>query len=298
MPVENPSQPTQLDALEPIESNATAVVEGLAFPSNLEKHFILFKVKKRERQTKLLKPGSNVKKVISLPIPANLSTGYNAKYANMPIGPSGKIAQQTVAAAQGSEGGALGAIADLLGTDAGQDSLKGAVKNIGATLAQEQLSGIVGGAIGGLPGIVAGAAADQATQGALQVTGVARNPHLAVLFEGVDMRTHQFQYTFIPRNRGESDTLREIIKQFKLAMAPEFIESGHFFNYPDEFDIRIGNPEYLFKIGTSVLTDFQLNYTAQDGSLFHVNGAPVAVSLALTFQELDIITKAQIEDVR
>jgi len=297
MPAENPSQPLTLDALAPIESNASATVEGLAFPSNLEKHFILFKVKKRERQTKLLTPGTKIKKVISLPIPANLSTGYNAKYANMPIGPMGKIAQQTIASAQ-SEGGALGSIADLLGTDAGQDSLKGAVKNIGATLAQEQLSGIVGGAIGGLPGLVAGAAADQATQGALQVTGVARNPHLAVLFEGVDMRTHQFQYKFIPRNAGESDTLREIIKQFKLAMAPEFIESGHFFNYPDEFDIRIGNPDYLFKIGTSVLIDFQLNYTAQDGSLFHVNGAPVAVSLSMTFQELDIITKAQIEDGR
>lgn len=297
MPAENPSQPTSLDALAPIESNATAVVEGLAFPSNLEKHFILFKVKKRERETKLLKPGSKIKKVISLPIPANLSTGYNAKYANMPIGPAGKIAQQTIASAQG-EGGKLGAIADLLGTPAGQDSLSGAVKNIGATLAQEQLSGIVGGAIGGITGFAAGAAAGEAQQGALQVTGVARNPHLAVLFEGVDMRTHQFQYKFIPRNRGESDTLREIIKQFKLAMAPEFIESGHFFNYPDEFDIRIGNPEYLFKIGTSVLIDFQLNYTAQDGSLFHVNGAPVAVSLALTFQELDIITKAQIEDGR
>lgn len=297
MPAENPSPPTSLDALAPIESSAAAVVEGLAFPSNLEKHFILFKVKKRERETKLLKPGSKIKKVISLPIPANLSTGYNAKYANMPIGPAGKIAQQTIAAAQG-EGGKLGAIADLLGTDAGQDSLKGAVKNIGATLAQEQLAGIVGGAIGGITGFAAGAAAGEAQQGALQVTGVARNPHLAVLFEGVDMRTHQFQYKFIPRNRGESDTLKAIIKEFKLAMAPEFIESGHFFNYPDEFDIRIGNPEYLFKIGTSVLIDFQLNYTAQDGSLFHVNGAPVAVSLALTFQELDIITKAQIEDGR
>ena len=297
MPAENPSAPTSLDALAPIESSAAAVVEGLAFPSNLEKHFILFKVKKRERETKLLKPGSRIKKVISLPIPSNLSTGYNAKYANMPIGPAGKIAQQTIASAQG-EGGKLGAIADLLGTQAGQDSLSGAVKNIGATLAQEQLSGIVGGAIGGITGFAAGAAAGEAQQGALQVTGVARNPHLAVLFEGVDMRTHQFQYKFIPRNRGESDTLREIIKQFKLAMAPEFIESGHFFNYPDEFDIRIGNPDYLFKIGTSVLIDFQLNYTAQDGSLFHVNGAPVAVSLALTFQELDIITKAQIEDGR
>jgi hypothetical protein len=290
MPISNiPSPPSVQDALGAVEQGGPSV-QGLAFPANLDKHFILFKVKKRERSSKLTAPSTNVKSVISLPVPAALSTGYNAKYANMPIGPAGALAQQVAAGES-----ALTSVSDMLSTESGKESLKGAIKNVGAALAQEQLSTVIGGAIGGIAGAVAGEAAGQGLQGTLQTAGVARNPHLAVLFEGVDMRTHQFNYKLIPKNEGESATLQDIIKQFKLAMAPEFIESGHFFNYPDEFDIEFSNTSYLFKIGTSVLTDFQVNYTAQDGSLFHSNRAPVAVSISMTFQELDIITKKQIE---
>ena len=204
----------------------------------------------------------------------------------------------TDVSAAAAEQGALGSIADFLSSETGKESLKGAVKNVGASLAQDQLAAVVGGAIGGIPGIAGGAAAGDALSGSLQSAGVARNPHLAVLFEGVDMRTHQFNYKLIPRSAAESNTLRDIIKEMKLAMAPEFIESGHFFNYPDEFDIEFSNTDFLFKIGTSVLVDFQISYTAQDGSLFHQNGAPVAVSISMTFQELDIVTKKQIEEGR
>jgi len=291
----NPTPASSQDQLGAIEVPNRGLVANLYFPSNLEKHYILFKVKKRQRTSKLTAPNTNVKTVIALPIPAALSTGYNAKYANMPIGPAGREAQNIAAQA---EGGGLQSVADLLTSESGKESLRGAVKNVGAALAQEQLSTVIGAALGGVGGAVAGEAAGQALTGTLQSAGVARNPHLAVLFEGVDMRTHQFNYKLIPRSSVESLFLKDIIKEFKLAMAPEFIESGHFFNYPDEFDIEFPNGDFLFKIGTSVLVDFQVNYTAQDGSLFHQNGAPVAVSISMTFQELDIITKKQIEDGR
>lgn len=268
-------------------------VQGLVFPGNLEKHFLMFKIKKRERDTQKMAANENVKQIITLPIPANLSTGYNAKYANAPIGPAGQIAAQIAGQADSTS-----SLADLISSDAGQEDLRGAVKNIAAETLESQLGALIGGAVGGVGGLATGAAAGNALTGALQGAGVARNPHLAVLFEGVDMRTHQFQYKLIARNEAESSTLREIITQFKLAMAPEFVESNHFFNYPDEFDIEFSKPQFLFKIGTSVLVDFQLNYTAQDGSLFHSNRAPLAVSIALTFQELDIITKQQIREGR
>lgn len=281
------------DALASLHTGS-GTVQGLTFPSNLEKHFLMFKVKKRERQTQKIAAGSQIKNVISLPIPANLSTGYNAKYANAPIGPGGALAQAVAAGDTSS----ISSVVDSMNGGDGGGGLLGAIKNVGAGVAENQLGTIIGAAIGGIPGGVAGDLAGDALTGTLQSAGVARNPHLAVLFEGVDMRTHQFQYKLIARNAAESNTLRSIITQFKLAMAPEFNQANHFFNYPDEFDIEFSKPLFLFKIGTSVLVDFQVNYTAQDGSLFHSNRAPLAVSISMTFQELDIITKQEIKEGR
>jgi len=291
------------DALGALHGGSDTV-QGLTFPSNLEKHFLMFKVKKRERQTQKIAAGSQIKNVISLPIPANLSTGYNAKYANAPIGPGGALAQAVAAGDTSS----LSSVVDSMNGGEEGGGLLGAIKNVGAGVAENQLAAIVGGVAGGAlskggtlgsaVGAALGDLAGDALTGTLQSAGVARNPHLAVLFEGVDMRTHQFQYKLIARNAAESSTLREIITQFKLAMAPEFSEANHFFNYPDEFDIEFSKPLFLFKIGTSVLVDFQVNYTAQDGSLFHSNRAPLAVSISMTFQELDIITKAEIKEGR
>ena len=281
------------DALGALHGGSDTV-QGLSFPSNLEKHFLMFKVKKRERQTQKIAAGSQIKNIISLPIPANLSTGYNAKYANAPIGPGGALAQAVAAGDTSS----ISSVVDSMNGGEDGGGLQGAIKNVGASVAQNELGTIIGAAIGGITGAAAGNLAGDALTGTLQSAGVARNPHLAVLFEGVDMRTHQFQYKLIARNAAESNTLRDIITQFKLAMAPEFEDANHFFNYPDEFDIEFSKPLFLFKIGTSVLTDFQVNYTAQDGSLFHSNRAPLAVSISMTFQELDIITKAEIKEGR
>jgi len=122
---------------------------------------------------------------------------------------------------------------------------------------------------------------------------------LAVIFSGVNFRSHQFQYKFSARNSGESDALREIIKRFKLNMVPT-IDGAAFFKYPNEFDISFSSKheKYMFKFGTNVLTDFQINYNPDGGSYFHDNGAPVSVSMSLTFTEIDILTQEQIEDGR
>jgi hypothetical protein len=81
-------------------------------------------------------------------------------------------------------------------------------------------------------------------------------------------------------------------------MAPK-IDGLAFFDYPDEFIISFPkNESFLFKIGTSVLTDFTVNYTPDGGSYFHENGAPVSVSMSLSFTELDVITKDKIAQGR
>ena len=71
-----------------------------------------------------------------------------------------------------------------------------------------------------------------------------------------------------------------------------------FFNYPDEFEIDFSQPDpdvnYLFNIGNSVLSSFNINYQPDGGSHYHVNGAPVSLGLSLNFTEIEYNTKEEI----
>ena len=129
----------------------------------------------------------------------------------------------------------------------------------------------------------------------MAAAGVARNPHMATLFTGVDFRSHSFEYKFIPKSKQESDILADIIYRLKYHMAPSYAAEGHFFNYPEQFDIEFANKKYLFDIGASVLSAFNVSYSGEGSSYFFNNeGAPVSVSLSMTFQELTINTKENI----
>jgi hypothetical protein len=78
-------------------------------------------------------------------------------------------------------------------------------------------------------------------------------------------------------------------------MAPGYAAEGHFFTYPEQFDIEFHYPNYLFDIGASVMTDFSVNYHSEGGSYyFDETNAPVSVTLSMTFQELTVNTKGNI----
>ena len=78
-------------------------------------------------------------------------------------------------------------------------------------------------------------------------------------------------------------------------MLPSFGQNSFFFNYPKVFEIEFRHDEFLFEIGTSVLTSFDVNYHG-DGtaSYFENTKAPTNVQITMNFQELNILTS---EDV-
>ena len=260
------------------------------FPDDLGSRSVVFTVQKRERDTTRVTISKKTGATIALPIPTNLSTGYNAQYTQTGLGVLG-------AAAQGAFNNPTQSVADYITSGEAMEDLGAQARSILAS-ASPEIAALIGGAVGGAIGLGVGAAAGGVVRGALAGAGLAVNPHLAVLFEGVGFRNHSFQYKFSPRSSSESNTIKKIIYEFKNAMLPSK-EDLAFFNYPDEFNIRFPfNEEYLFKIGTSVLTDFQINYNPDGGSYFHQNGAPVSVSLSLQFTELDILTKSEIAEGR
>lgn len=238
----------------------------------------------------------------ALPMPSNLVTGYNAQYNDTPIGTLGALGKRIGENYGGPENGSFysGIANAVRGANLGMADLQGAAANMLINAVNEGgLAGLLAAAgLGALPGAaVAGAA--QVGQGVLAGAGIARNPHLASIFQGVGFRRHQFQYKLIARNATESNTLRAMIKSFKYGMAPQYRAGDHIFDYPNEFDITLAAGDYLFKIGRSVLEDFTVDYTGEGTpAFFEDTGAPYSVVMNMTFKETSIVTKREVANGR
>jgi hypothetical protein len=155
---------------------------------------------------------------------------------------------------------------------------------------------LAAGKLGSLGTAVAGAVSvNSFLQGAGLQAGLALNPHMAVLFKSVGLRTFGFQYKFIARNQQESNTIRDIITTLKYHMHPEFYAGNLAFKYPDSFEIDFSSnrKNWLFTIKNSVLTDLTVNYNGENMPIFFEDvGAPVSIDIQMTFQETEIFTKA------
>jgi hypothetical protein len=153
--------------------------------------------------------------------------------------------------------------------------------------------------------IAAGAAlglSNAADSGAVSAaTGLAANTKKEMIFSGVNFRSFDIDYTFYPKTAAEAATIKGIIKTFKYHMHPEFLAEDRFtFVYPSEFDITFYTDtgtenEYVFRVGTCVLKDMNVNYTPEGQWVTHSNGVPNYIRVSLTFQELGIHTKDSID---
>ena len=272
------------DALDKL-NNGISSASGIRFPSDISQNYVTFTPQPRTRAMK--KDGAKAQSGgggITLPIPSNMSTGYNAQYdTGTGIGVLGNFTTDQMQAGTIPTAAQTGqAVAQQMAA-------------IGLS-ASPEIMALVGAGLSGTPiGAGVGAALGGIAQGAALGAGIAANPHLAVIFTGVNFRSHTFTYKFSPRDASESATIKNIITRFKKHMHPD-VEGPAFFKYPDEYAIKFSgkNEDYMFNFGSSVLTDLQVNYNPDGGSYFHDNGAPVSVGLQLTFTEIDILTKDQI----
>lgn len=132
------------------------------------------------------------------------------------------------------------------------------------------------------------------------MSGIAPNPKKEQLFKNVDFRTFNFEYQFAARSEAEAKNIKQIIKMFKLHMHPEFNDkAGYLFIYPSEFEIVYykGDSENteLPRHTSCVLVDMSVNYTPQGMYNTFDNGASTLITINLTFKELAILTKSEIE---
>lgn len=252
---------------------------------------------------------------VILPMPSNLSTGYNQNYKEEAVGAAGMAIgsalggtegiEQLAASAKnvagsddklGAAGSAFSALSKRVKDNLGADGGLGAALNVATG---EVGAGVAAAAFGP----VAAGALTKGVQVGMAMSGVARNPHMAVLYETPGFRTFEFGYELRPKNYQESLAIGNIITFFKYYSHPEYDLDGHFFKYPNQFKLRFKYPEFLFRIGDCVCKSVTVDYHGEGTPLYYdasnVSGgrnlkAPAVVKLQLSFQEVKIITKKEI----
>ena len=267
------------------------------FPADIENHnqFMHFRISKQYRFGRQKVEEKDTYATITLPVPLQLQTSYAAQYNSQSLGLIGSAAANEMAGV--SPEGAIDKLKSIAGrvADISASDVKDAATNLGVYYAPEVatvVTGAVSGALSGPVGLAAGAAMNQAAKGAQAGLGVARNPYLAAVFEGVNFKSHNFSFTLTPRSQYESETLQGIIGIFRNAMLPTMSKLKYYYDYPKQFGITFMDESFLFDIKTSVLTQFDVNYHSKGPSYHNVNGqkAPVEVTLNMNFLETVVRT--------
>ncbi len=131
-------------------------------------------------------------------------------------------------------------------------------------------------------------------QGAMAYAGVAPNQFLTILLKGPSYKKYTFNITISPRNLQQSNRLRDLIKFFNNSMAPSLRGGNLFFGFPKVFKLKMmPNEEYMYKFKPAVLENFSINYTPGGMPAFYKSGAPEAVTMSLSFLELEFWTSGQ-----
>ena len=157
--------------------------------------------------------------------------------------------------------------------------------------------GIIGKAIGSGVEAVGGLA----NIGLQKGLGVAVNPQLQLLYEGLNFREYQLAFTFTPYSQQEAQAVTNIIKAFKEYAAPRIVPGagGMLFIPPAVFQ-----PKFYFdgqlnpnvnQVTESVLTSIDVNYGQNGWSTFN-DGTPTQTTLTMQFQETQLLDRKTLMD--
>lgn len=156
------------------------------------------------------------------------------------------------------------------------------------------------------------AAIDKVVPGAKDLYAIEQGaiitPRTEMMFKGTGRRSFSFSFTFIPKDSTETQIVHDIVKEFKVGMSPTYKTSGSVreLTIPDVFSIdymHINGPnEYINKIGKCYLKTMDVAYGGDKFVTYNpsdsgLKGAPPQkTTITLSFQELEIMDRANVED--
>ena len=243
---------------------------------------------------------------VELPIPNELSDSQSVSWDASKMNAFEVVASSTAISAMSQPGqtarnvqstidsARAGALADIPG-----------IENTGA------IAGAVRAALSGL-GLQAFGSNVTPNSMISRATGQILNSNTELLFEGVNLRTFSFNFTFAPRSKTESDRVVKIIRSFKTSMAPKAGEEyvpgagnftgsgGIFLNAPDIFLIqylKAGKEHpFLHKFKPCALTALNVNYTGANVYSSYEDGTPTIIKMQMVFNEMNPIYAEDYED--
>jgi hypothetical protein len=211
-----------------------------------------------------------------------------------------------------AELGVIGALPDAGEISMDNGRLTGAAKALGSQLAAKAAGLALGTGVGAAaaqgPGFLAGAIGgnaigDQAAAAAKAASRVSVAPNQRTQFDRVNLRSFNFTFKMIARNRPEQQQIKNIVQFFREELYPEAIritDDGLPFAYefPNVFDIRIENKskkEPAPKIQRCYLESVQTVYNATASGMYDGEEF-VEVDIALSFKEITALDKAKVRD--
>lgn len=130
-------------------------------------------------------------------------------------------------------------------------------------------------------------------------TASVANNYAETMFQSVSNRQIPFSWTLQPRNAKEATAIDNMLRLFRFHMLPEYrqdIGNGNaYLLYPSSFDIVFwidGAPNAAIpRISTCALTTMSINQTPNGQYIPMIDGKPQAVTVSLTFVELQKLSK-------
>lgn len=283
----------------------------LQFPSNLGAHrLILYFYEYDYSRTVTGKGKQNIAAQVSMPLPQN-------------------IIDQSRLEVGGSQLGLLGgAAADALGTLYSGDSVNKASKDLDAIKSRfnefadmssaellkegKEILGNIGSigknASAYIVRALAGSISPQIAQAAGATSGTALNNQATLIFDGVDLKIHNFEWLLSPKNKMESDELDKIIQTINYYIHPAYknplgqesatlertVNRG-LLTYPALMELELqgvsGGLKQVFRSGKFyMVNNFNADYTPQ-GVVLNKGGTANMVRCSMNTTESQIRTR-------
>lgn len=253
-----------------------AVETTLKFPADLGEHYVQFIFETYKKDSPLAKEIKTQPAIIQLPLSPTLNENYQASYKTEALNVLGGMTERAVE--KFVAGGGMKMEAEQAGklfANSVVATAKAEGKAAGmALLAQAGMAAV--------PGL--GAAVSRAL-------GASVNPNMAVLFDNIGFRSHQFTFRLTPASRQESIAIKRIIAIMRQRMLPPTVNQ-FFFGFPDKVNIKIF-PVQPYPILECVLESMSINYAPNGPAFYSVNngGDPVMIELQLQFKEIVLFTR-------
>jgi len=223
--------------------------------------------------------------IVILPLPLNLVDAVSIQYNNVGLGPLlGEASKQVDEIVTELQKAGF--------SDALAQAYKGIMGAIRSGAGEEVLRTIGRRALGGI--------SNEAASAVDLALGNTPNPHQVVTFNGVNLRTFNFNWRISPNNIKESEILKDFIVTMKKRTLPKKSGFNLLLDYPSiaKLVIKPDTINNLFRFRNFFIDSFAVNYAPNGSLTFHKDEMPSEVEISMVLREFDIQTSDDYDVVK